>query len=164
MKLFLSVTTILFCSQIYAADQCSNLSHTYKLGVGIIHFRQLDCNTVERETYVNGEAMGDKSLLNISENWDVFKIDDEYEILTNQQRWMWNKDRTKIIHEYVVDSITKSDTSRDFRSGSDIYELFDQNIKKTSVFLRRKETSNGQIDLKADSKSELLDKLSDSGN
>lgn len=159
MKLLLAIMNILICSQLYAADQCSNLSHTYKLGAGVIHFKQLDCNTVERETYLNGEAMGDKVLLTISDNWNVIKVDDEYELLTNQQRWMWNKDKTKIIHEFVVDSIVKFDSSRDFMSGSDIYELSDSNIKKNSVNLRRKESSLGDIELKADNKSELLEKL-----
>jgi hypothetical protein len=159
MKLLFIVMTTLCLSKLYAADKCANLSHTYKLGAGVIHFKQLDCNTVERETYLNGEAMGDKVLLTISDSWNVIKVDDEYELLTNQQRWMWNKDRTKIIHEFVVDSIAKFDSSRDFMSGSDIYELSDSNIKKTSVKLRRKESSVGQIELKADSKSELLEKL-----
>lgn len=150
---------IVFFSSFLQAEQCTNLSHTYQLGVGVIHFKQLDCNTVERETYVNGKAMGDKTLLQISDTWNIIKIDDEYEVLTNQQRWMWNKDKTKIIHEYVVDSITKNDFSRDFMSGSDIYELNDNSIKKSSIFLRRKENSNGTIELKSDTKTELLDRI-----
>lgn len=159
MKSLLSVMIIFLGSRLYAVEQCSNLSHTYKLGAGVIHFKQLDCNTVERETYLNGEAMGDKSMLTISESWNVIKIDDEYELLTNQQRWMWSKDKTKIIHEYVFDSITKSNSSRDFMSGSDIYEPAEINVKKTSAIIRRKENSLGQVDLKVDSKSELLEKL-----
>lgn len=41
-------------------------------------------------------------------------------------------------------------------SGSDIYELADQNVKKSSVFLSRKENSEGIIEIKADSKVELI--------
>lgn len=159
MKSLLASMFLLFCSQLYASESCVNLSHTYKLGAGDIHFKQLDCNTVERETYLNGEAMGDKSRLVISEAWNVIKIDDEYETLTNHQRWMWNKDKTKLIHEFVVDSVTKSDSSRDFISGSDIFELTETSIKKTSISLRRKEDPSGKIDLKTDSKTEILEKL-----
>lgn len=119
----------------------------------------MNCNTIERETYLNGESMGDKTLLQISDIWNIIKVDDDYEVYTNQQRWMWNKDKSKIIHEYVVDTITKSDSSRDFRSGSDIYELAGQNVKKSSVFLSRKETSEGRIEIKADNKMEQLEKL-----
>lgn len=158
MKFLLIIIAIFSYSNLYA-DQCVNLSHTYKLGAGVVHFKQLNCNTVERETYLNGEAMGDKSLLQISDAWDIIKVDDEYEVLTNHQRWMWNRNKSKIIHEYVVDTITKSDSSRDFMSGSDIYELTNQNIKKSSVFLRRKENSEGIIEINADNKTEQLEKL-----
>lgn len=159
MKLILTVLFLLLTSRTYGNDICADLSHSYPLGAGIVHFKQIDCNTVERETYLNEQAMGDKSLLTISENWNLIKIDDEYELLTNQQRWMWNKDRTKIIHEFVVDSITKSDLSRDFMSGSEIYELSDKGVKKTSVKLRRKEDPSGKIDLKINNNSELLNTL-----
>ncbi|NUM60403.1 MAG: hypothetical protein HUU56_17375 [Bdellovibrionaceae bacterium] len=158
MKLLLIIMAVFFYSDLFA-DQCSNLSHVYKLGAGVIHFKQLNCNTIERETYLNGESMGDKTLLQISDIWNIIKVDDDYEVYTNQQRWMWNKDKSKIIHEYVVDTITKSDSSRDFRSGSDIYELADQNVKKSSVFLSRKENSEGRIEIKADNKMEQLEKL-----
>lgn len=158
MKLLLIIMAVFFYSDLFA-DQCSNLSHVYKLGAGVIHFKQLNCNTIERETYLNGESMGDKTLLQISDIWNIIKVDDDYEVYTNQQRWMWNKDKSKIIHEYVVDTITKSDSSRDFRSGSDIYELAGQNVKKSSVFLSRKETSEGRIEIKADNKMEQLEKL-----
>lgn len=158
MKILLITLVIFSYSNLYA-NQCANLSHKYKLGIGIIHFKQLDCNTVERETYVNGSAMGDNSKLHISDIWNIIKVDDDYEVLTNQQRWMWNKDKSKIIHEYVVDTISKSDSSRDFMAGSDIYELTDKNIKKSSVFLRRTESPEGQIEIKTDSKTELLEKL-----
>lgn len=87
MKFLLIIMAVFFYSNLFA-DQCSNLSHVYKLGAGVIHFKQLNCNTIERETYLDGEAMDDKSLLQISDIWNVIKVDDDYEVYTNQQRWM----------------------------------------------------------------------------
>ena len=154
--IFVLSTSFVQASEILS---CADLSHISKLGAGDVHFKQIGCDKIERETYFQGEAMGDTSTFNISDNWTVININDEYETVVNNQRWMWSLDKTKIIHEFTVDTVSKTDGSRDFMSGSDVFEVSNDVVKKSSAFLRRKETADRNIKTESNSTTTELPRL-----
>ncbi len=159
MKFFFVSLVIFISVQAQDLESCTNLSHIYKLGAGDVHFKFLSCDLVERETYLNGQAMGDKNYLKIQNDWIVTNIDDDYEVANNHQRWMWSKDRTKLIHEYVVDSFSKTDSSFDFMSGSDVFSLVETGVQKAALMIRRNESATGEIKQQALETTIILKKI-----
>lgn len=154
------VGTILFIA-ITASETfaCVDLSHIFKLGGGDIHVVQSGCEKLKRETYFNNEPMGDINEILISNEWLTTNINDDYETFTSNQRWMWNTNSTKLIHEYVNDTFNKNDSSRTFNSGSDIYEMSGDQVKKSSVSLKRVETNDGQIKIESKQNEEHLARI-----
>lgn len=158
----ISITLLMviqFSCTAFANEPCSNLSHISKLGAGDVHVKQIGCEKFERETFFDGKPMGDINYILISDKWDTTNINDEYETVTNNQRWIWSLDKTKIIHEFSVDSVSKSNGSREFMSGSDVFEVSNGVIKKSSALIQRKESVDGKITVESKNTSLELPRL-----
>ena len=160
MKVAMLTTLLVFVLNANSEESCADLSYVYKLGSGDIHMKQVGCEKFMIQTFLGDEPVGEVTELLLSEKWTVLNVDDEYETSVNQQRWMWNKDRTKIIHEYVVDIQEKQPKIvRKFFSGSEIFEIVDNKTQKKSVSLIRREDEAGLPSVESKNETVLLEKL-----
>lgn len=164
MKIFLKllVLTLINLNLALASVDldCVDLSHRTKFGDADTEVRQIGCEKLSRQAFVNGEVLGETTVVELTGQWQKDSIDDEHEAYSRQTRWSWNFDKTILLYEYYVDTLDKSSGNLTLQAGTHIYkESAEDKIEVTKYLQLRVLKADGKITVEQNQNSELLDRL-----
>lgn len=142
---FSVILLLIVLTQNAAANECVDLSHVETFGGLPLMIKQPDCEHLVRQQFYNGELLGEPSKVLINDAWTVVNVDDDYERGEIRQLWRWNRSRTSIIHEYVIQNFDKKSKVDSFNSGSESFTLIGDKIQKLGQELRRAEDAEGIV-------------------
>ena len=141
-----SISTSLLCAKAYSAANCEDLSHRFTFHAMSVDYKQIACEKYKltfRDP--DGEPYSESETL-FSSEFRTTQVDDEHELTSNQQRWMFSRDGKSIIHEAVIDSLNKKSSKKMFRSVIEIIsKMQNGNIQRAITEMNRIEEKNGEV-------------------